>query len=221
MPDRARPPLLRLPMRVLLGLLAGPLVLGTAGAVLRQGQPPRKEQRQPPPATEEQLVRAVFFLEGDLAGKIPELKRMREHPSVRFTSQRQRQDIHAFQDQLLREMRRTQPDWLAEFNADLRSGDRSRIARQIKKTHALIEQVSTDDKRLANSRRRIQGDWIADQKASGNASKVIVEKVEIDKAVITLYPPLSYAHWNLTSASRGSRLLSERLVNSLAEHLKP
>ena len=144
MPDRARSPQLRLPLRILLGLLAGPLVLGLAGAVLSQGQPLRREQRQPPPATEEQLVRAVFFLEGDLAGRIPELKRMREHPSVRFTSQRSRQDIHVFQDQLLREMRRTHPAWLAEFNADLRSGDRSRIARQIKKTHALIEQVARE-----------------------------------------------------------------------------
>jgi hypothetical protein len=81
----------------------------------------------------------------------------------------------------------------------------------------MIDEITSQDRKLAQERDKIRTGWIADQKSTNQASKVVVENVEVDKAVVTLYPPLSYTHWNLTSNdSSESRLLRESLVNSLA-----
>lgn len=169
-------------------------------------------------ADETANFRAIFFLQGDLVKKIPELARMNAHPSVRNTNQRRQGEIRHFQDGIVRDIQKRDEAWFTRFNDALKSGDRGRISRELNQGAQMIDEITSQDRKLAQERDKIRTGWIADQKSTNQASKVVVE---VDKAVVTLYPPLSYTHWNLTSNdSSESRLLRESLVNSLSTTLK-
>jgi hypothetical protein len=57
-------------------------------------------------ADETANFRAIFFLQGDLVKKIPELARMKAHPSVRNTNQRRQGEIRHFQDGIVRDIQK-------------------------------------------------------------------------------------------------------------------
>ena len=172
--------------------------------------------RRAPTADGEALFRAIFFLEGPASDQVPELRRMKTAREFRQVTPRQREAIAAFQDGVLTEIRASDPEFLRSFGACVGGGDRRAIARCLTDASALVDRVIDRSAVLTKSRQDIRAAW-------GRESGARDAGHGVERAVVVLYPPLTYQWPNVVikAATNGSNdLLRDDLVNSLAMRLK-
>lgn len=89
----------------------------------------------------EALFRAVFLLEGPLAGEIPQLERLRSMRTSRRLTPRQQRAVQAFETRLIQELRAAKPTFFQSFERDLKTGDRVVISRAIAEASRLARDV--------------------------------------------------------------------------------
>lgn len=79
----------------------------------------------------ETLFRAIYFLEGQTADDVPELKRLKSMDAYRRLNADQQKAIKAFQDSLVRDIRAAKPTFFDDFAKGMQSRDRTRISRTL------------------------------------------------------------------------------------------
>ena len=170
--------------------------------------------RAPDTGDGETLLRAIFFLDGPVVGRIPELRRMREAEALRRVEGAVARDIRAFQGQVLADLRRSEPGFLRQFAECMRSGDRRAISKCLGEAGGRVDEIIGRSPSLARSRQRIRTAW-KDEPGAHDAGGV-------ERALAVQWPPLTYRWPNLVIAATpaGSDLLRDDLVNSIATRLK-
>ncbi|HSP17292.1 MAG TPA: hypothetical protein VLV78_21290 [Thermoanaerobaculia bacterium] len=93
----------------------------------------------------EDLFRGIFFAEGDIAAKVPELRRLREAYGLSALNDKQKAAVRHLQDELIAQIKKADASYFTDFQAEIQSGNQVRVLAKLKEAGRLVWSILYDN----------------------------------------------------------------------------
>lgn len=140
------------------------------------------QQTNKVPYSGEELFRGIFFLEGEVANKIPEIRNLKKISGFNKISDYKKDLLEKTRSRIVSEIKKDHPDFFPNFAKTLQSGDRVKIQQTLIEVDKLVfQQFSKKEDALSNIYKNFQTQELQ-TKAKNTLSSTHVKNIDISNA---------------------------------------